>query len=71
MSDSKIQIKYEVIARGVVRDISAIERHALKLLYRGDGTPWWTCSAGMDLPIPADCAIQPGDFVTLTIERKA
>lgn len=63
-----MKIEYEVIGRAITRDKSNLERHALKLLYRGDRTPWWTCAAGLDLPIPADCEIEPGEFVTITIE---
>lgn len=62
-------IKYEVIGRASLHDKSDLVRHSLKLLYRGDGTPWWTCSAGLELPIPADLDIQPGDFVMLTLEK--
>lgn len=64
-----MKIKYEVIGRAVTRDKSSLVRHTLKLLYRGDGTPWWTCSANMDLPVPEGCEIQPGDFVILNIEK--
>lgn len=62
-----MKIKYEVIARAVVRDKSSLPRHYLKLLYRGDGTPWWACSPSMDLPIPEDFPAKPGEIVTLTL----
>jgi hypothetical protein len=61
-------IRYEIIGRAVIRDKSELERHYLKLLYRGDGTPWWACSAGMELPIPADFEAKPGQFVTISIK---
>lgn len=61
-------IRYEVIGRAIIRDRSDLERHYLKLLYRGDGTPWWVCSAGMELPVAPEFTAQPGDFVTLTLQ---
>lgn len=64
-----MKIKYEVIGRAVVSDKSDSQRHYLKLLYRGDGTPWWVCSAGMELPIPAESDIQPGDFIEIEISK--
>lgn len=67
---SKVTIRYQVIGRAVVRDRSDIEQHSLRLLYRGDGTPWWTCSAGLDLGISEEFSAQPGDFVTLTLEAE-
>lgn len=69
----KTSIKYEVIGRAVVRrrpcGHDSQEQHSLKLLYCGDGTPWWTCTAGLDLVVPADFEAEPGDFINLTIEK--
>jgi len=71
---AEITITYEVIGRAIVRrqgdPREGGEEHSLKLLYRGDGTPWWTCSAGLELPIPADFEAQPGDFITTTLKVK-
>lgn len=65
---SKVTIKYEVIGRATVRDKSDMERHYLKLLYRGDGTPWWACSAGLELPIAENFDAQPGDMIEIAIK---
>lgn len=62
------KIKYEVIGRATVSDKADYTRHYLKLLYRGDGTPWWACSAGMELPIDENFTAQPGDTLELTIK---
>jgi len=64
-----MKVKYEVIGRAIVRDKSDLERHYLKLLYRGDGTPWWICNSGLEFMIPSDSDIQPGDFVEIQIEK--
>lgn len=60
-------VQYEVIGRGIVQRRGMDDQHALKLLYRGDGTPWWLCNAGMELLVPPDFEAQPGDFVTITV----
>lgn len=66
-------IKYEVIGRALVRrqpcGHPSGEQHSLKLLYRGDGTPWWTCSAALELVIPAEFEVEPGDTVTITVAK--
>lgn len=67
MSDKAI-VHYEIIGKAVVQDCAGPDRHAIRLLYRGDGTPWWTCSSGMDLPVPADFLGKPGDKIRLTVE---
>lgn len=63
---SPLKIKYEVIGRAVVRGVKS-EQHSLRLLYRGDGAPWWTCTAGLDLVIPKEFEAAPGDFIELDI----
>lgn len=65
----KQTIRYEVIGRAVVRGRADPERHYLKLLYRGDETPWWVCNAGLELLIDPEFTAQPGEYVTLTLER--
>ena len=66
-----MKIKYEVIGRAIVHDKSDWACHYLKLLYRGDGTPWWICNAAMELKIPETSDIQPGDFVEIEIRKVA
>jgi len=43
------KISYEVIAKSVVERIGGETQYALKLLYRGDGSPYWTVTSGLDL----------------------
>jgi hypothetical protein len=62
-------VEYEVIGRAVVTGFAGDVQHSLKLLYRGDGTPWWTCSAGLEMRVPADFEAGPGDKLKLTIEK--
>lgn len=66
---AKHSIEYEVIGRAVVVEKSGLNRHYLKLLYRGDGTPWWACSAALELLIPEDFEASPGEMIKLSIER--
>lgn len=73
-----ITIKYEVIKRSVVttkprklpdEDAHASHvQHTLTLLYRGDGTPWWTCSASLNFMVPADFVSEPGDMIEITLK---
>lgn len=60
-------VKYEVIGRATVERRDDHFQHSLKLLYRGDGTPWRTCSAGLELVVPKNFPAKPGDFVTITV----
>ncbi len=60
-------ITYEIITRSVVNRASTPDQHDLKLLYRGDGTPWWACSAGLELVVSEDFAAEPGDTLEMTI----
>lgn len=61
------KVRYDVIARSIVQRQAMPDQHAIKLLYKGDGTPWWTCSAGFELAVPEDFPAKSGDSVTITI----
>lgn len=63
--------EYEVIGKGTVERGGSHIQYALKLLYRGDGTPWWTCSAGLEWPTTKEMfdSVEVGDRLTVTVER--
>ncbi len=60
-------VTYEIITRSVVSRAASPDQHVLNLLYRGDGTPWWACYAGLALVVPEDFAAAPGDTLEMTI----
>lgn len=63
------KVKYEVISRTVETHGGGQELHSVKLLYRGDGTPWHQTVAGLTLGIPPDMALNHGDHVFVTLEK--
>jgi len=62
---------YEVIGKATVERVGEHMSHALKLLYRGDGTPWWTTSSSLDWPVSKEFfdAVKVGDRLTLTSSK--
>jgi len=60
---------YEVIGKAIVEHGDGHVQHSLKLLYRGDSTPWWTCSSNLELPVYEAFfeATKHGDRITLTL----
>lgn len=71
MAKATQAIRYNVIGKATVERGGDHISHAIKLLYKGDGTPWWTCSAGLDLPVSSEifAAVKPGDEVMITIQH--
>ena len=60
---------YEVIGKAIVEHGDGHVQHSLKLLYRGDRTPWWTCSSNLELPVDEAFfeATKHRDRITLTL----
>ena len=62
-------IAYQIIGKAIVERGDGHIQHSVRLLYRGDGTPWWTCSAGLDLAVSGTVfeQAQVGGFIDLTV----
>ena len=41
-------VKYDVLGKAAVERGGGQMQYTLKLIYRGDGTPWWVCSSGLE-----------------------
>lgn len=63
-------ITYDVIGKATVERGGDHWSHTIKLLYKGDGTPWWTCAAGLELPVSKELfdATPVGAKITIAIE---
>jgi hypothetical protein len=66
----KQSIRYDVVGRAALERGGGHQSHYLKLLYKGDGTPWWICNASLSLAVSPEMydAATPGTHVTITIE---
>lgn len=64
-------IEYSVVSKATVEHGGDAKCYAVKLLYKGDGTPWQACSAGLELPVSSALfqELRPGDTVTLTVAK--
>ena len=67
MTNKTEVIKYEIIGKAFTEGGGGHKQYALKLLYRGDGTPWWVVTAGLALTCTEDFynAATVGDFLSL------
>jgi hypothetical protein len=63
---------YEVICKAIVEHGGGHKQWTLKLLWRGDRSPWWTASAGLDWPCDEAFfnAASIGDRISITAERQ-
>lgn len=69
---SKINIKFEVIARSVRRGRGGHIQHTLHLINRGNadrGHGWATVPAGLDVICPPSFDAEPGDFVEFSLAK--
>lgn len=41
-------VNYEVQGKAAVERGGGQMQYTLKMIYRGDGTPWWVCSSGFE-----------------------
>ncbi len=64
-----MKIRYEVVGKAAVEELGNLKTYSLKLLYKGDGIPWWTCNASLDLKVTKEYwdQIEVGKFVELTL----
>ena len=60
---------YEVIGKATVERGGKHISYALKPLYRGDGTPWWTCSSSFEWPCSEDFfnSVNVTDLLSVTL----
>jgi hypothetical protein len=64
--------KYLVIGKAVVESVGLFQ-YTLKLIYRGDGTPWWTCSSSLEWRCSKEFfdSVRVGDILTITTKLGA
>ena len=62
---------YEVVGKATTERGGKHISYALKLLYRGDGTPWWTCSSSFEWPCSEDFfnASSVGDLISVSLNN--
>lgn len=60
-------VHYEVIGVAFVEGMGGHSEKYVKLLYRGDGTPWWCASAGMEMRVPLEFDVKPGDKIKIGV----
>jgi hypothetical protein len=63
---------YEIIGKAIVERGGSAFQYTLKLLYRGDGTPWWTCSSGLEWPCSKEFfdSVGVGERLNITIQSE-
>jgi uncharacterized protein (DUF2126 family) len=64
---------YEVIGKAELERAGGCRQWALKLMWRGDGLPWWTASAGLEWPCSEAFfnSVKVGNRLTLSAEIEA
>lgn len=63
---------YEVVGKAAVERGGNEMQYTLKLIYRGDGTPWWTCSSGLEWPCTQEFfdSVKVGEKLKITVEKQ-
>jgi hypothetical protein len=64
--------KYQIIGKAVV-EMPGLFQYTLKMLYRGDGTPWWTCSSSLEWVCSKEFfdSVRVEDMLTITTQLGA